>query len=125
MDVAPEDLVKAAEDAYNALDVDRVLRLFTPDAVFVMNGKLKSKGADELRRFHERFFGAVEDYRLRKTLRAAAGEVVAVEFEETWVSTSDGTPMEAFGGEFWTVDGDRLAEWRLYWRSYARTDGAG
>ena len=125
MDVPPEDLVKAAEDAYNALDVERVLRLFTPDAVFIMNGKLKAKGTDELRQFHERFFAAVTDYRLRKTLRAAAGNVVTVEFEETFVSTKDGTAMEAFGGEFWTIDGERLAEWHLYWRSYPRAEGGG
>lgn len=123
MDVAPEDLVTAAEDAYNDLDIDRVLRLFRPDAVFYMNGKLKAKGTDELREFHERLFAAVTDYRLRKTLRAASGDVVAVEFEETWFSASDGIPMEAFGGEFWTIDGDRLAEWHLYWRSYPRSDG--
>jgi hypothetical protein len=28
--------------------------------------------------------------------------------------------MQGFGGEFWTMDGDRLAEWHLYWRSYPR-----
>ena len=122
MDMQPEALVRAAEDAYNALDVDRVMSLFTPDAVFYRNGKLKAKGTDELRRFHEGFFAAVKDYRLRKTLRAAAGDVVTVEFVETWVGT-DGTPMEGFGGEFWTIDGDRLAEWHLYWRSYAKSEG--
>jgi len=121
MDVRPEDLVRGAEEAYNALDVERVMRLFTPDAVFYRNGKLKAKGADELRRFHEGFFAAVSDYRLRKTLRAAAGDTVTVEFEETWVATTDGTPMEGFGGEFWTIEEDRLAEWHLYWRSYPRS----
>jgi hypothetical protein len=30
----------------------------------------------------------------------------------------DDTEMQGFGGEFWTMDGDRLAEWHLYWRSH-------
>src|SRR5581483_9467695 len=67
MDVRPEDLVRGAEEAYNALDVERVMRLFTPDAVFYRNGKLKAKGADELRRFHEGFCGefwTIEEDRL-------------------------------------------------------------
>jgi uncharacterized protein (TIGR02246 family) len=123
MDVTPEGLVQAAEDAYNALDVERVLGLFTPDAVFHRNGKLQAKGIDELRQFHETFFAAVKDYRLSKTLRAAAGDIVTVEFVETWVSTKDDTPMQGFGGEFWTIDGGRLAEWHLYWRGYPRTGG--
>ncbi|HEV3364287.1 MAG TPA: nuclear transport factor 2 family protein [Acidimicrobiia bacterium] len=118
MDATPEVLVHRAEDAYNALDVDRVLDLFTSDAVFHMNGKLVAKGTDELRRWHERLFAAVSEYRLTKTLRAASGDVITVEFTETYRSAKDGTPMQGFGGEFWTMEGDRLAEWHLYWRGY-------
>jgi uncharacterized protein (TIGR02246 family) len=124
VDSTPEDLVRAAEAAYNALDVDRVLALFTPGVVFYMNGQLVGKGLDDLRRWHERFFAAVQDYRLTKTLRAASGDVITVEFTETFVRSKTGEPMQGFGGEFWTMQGDRLAEWHLYWRSYPRTEGA-
>jgi len=110
--------VRTAEAAYNALDVDRVLELFMPDAVFHMNGRLTAEGTEELRRWHERFFSAVKDYRLTKTLRAASGNVVTVEFTETFRRVKDDTSMQGFGGEFWAMDGDRLAEWHLYWRSY-------
>jgi uncharacterized protein (TIGR02246 family) len=120
----PEEIVRAAEDAYNALDMDRVLALFTPDAVFYMNGKLVGKGHDDLRRWHERFFGAVQDYRLTKTLRAASGDTITVEFTETFVRPKTGEPMQGFGGEFWTMDGDRLAEWHLYWRGYTMEDSS-
>jgi len=124
MDGTPEVLVRKAEAAYNALDVDRVLALFTPDAVFHMNGKLTAEGTDELRRWHEGFFAAVKDYRLTKTLRAAAGDVITVEFAERWVSTRDGQPRQGFGGEFWTIEGDRLAQWHLYYRSYRADEPA-
>ena len=119
-----EELVKQAEDAYNALDMDRVLALFTPDAVFYMNGKLVGKGIDDLRRWHERLFAAVKDYRLTKSLRAASGNIITVEFADTWVKPRTGEPMEGFGGEFWTMEGDRLAEWHLYWRGFPRAEGA-
>jgi len=120
VNTSPEAIVQAAEDAYNALDLDRVLALFTPDAVFYMNGQLVGKGTDDLRRWHERFFSAVEDYRLSKTLRAASGDTITVEFTETFLRPKTGELMQGFGGEFWTMDGDRLAEWHLYWRSYPR-----
>jgi uncharacterized protein (TIGR02246 family) len=124
MEVTPEVLVRRAEDAYNAQDVDGVLALFTADAVFHMNGKPMARGTDELRRWHERFFNAVTDYRLRKTLRAATAAVITVEFTERWVSTRDGQPREGFGGEFWTMQGDRLAEWHLYYRSWPAIEPA-
>ncbi len=124
MEVAPEVLVRRAEAGYNALDVDRALGLFTADAVFHMNGKPVATGTDELRRWHERFFASVKEYRLSKTLRAATADLITVEFSERWVSTRDGQPREGFGGEFWTIEGDRLAEWHLYYRSWPATDAA-
>jgi uncharacterized protein (TIGR02246 family) len=116
----PEDIVRAAEDAYNALDMDRVLALFTPDVTFYMNGKLVGTGIDDVRRWHERFFAAVKDYRLTKTLRAASGDTITVEFTETFVRPKTDEPMQGFGGEFWTMRDGRLAEWHLYWRGYPR-----
>jgi nuclear transport factor 2 (NTF2) superfamily protein len=89
-----------------------------------MNGKLVGKGIDDVRRWHEKLFAAVRDYRLTKTLRAASGDVITVEFADTWVNPKNDEPMQGFGGEFWTMDGDRLAEWHLYWRGYPRTEGA-
>jgi uncharacterized protein (TIGR02246 family) len=86
--------VRVAEAAYNALDLDRVLALFTPDVVFYMNGQVVGKGLDDLRRWHERFFAAVQDYRLTKALRAASGDVITVEFSETFVRSKTGEPMQ-------------------------------
>jgi uncharacterized protein (TIGR02246 family) len=124
MGATPEDLVRAAEDAYNALDMDRVLALFTPDVIFYKNGKLVGKGLDDVRRWHEKFFAAVKDYRLHKMLRAASGDIVTVEFADTWVNPKNNEPMEGFGAEVWTIEGDRLAQWHLYWRGYPRTESA-
>ena len=59
---------------------------------------------------------------MRKTLRAASGDTITVEFTETFVRPKTGEPMQGFGGEFWTMDGDRLAEWHLYWRGCPRND---
>ena len=65
-----------------------------------------------------------EHYELRKTLRAASGDTITVEFTETFVRPKTGEPMQGFGGEFWTMDGDRLAEWHLYWRGCPRNDAS-
>lgn len=118
MAMTPESIVRTAEDAYNALDMDRILALFTPDVVFYENGKLVGKGIEDVRRWHEKLFAAVRDFRITKTLRVAGGDVIGVEYAATFVNPRTGDPTESFGGEFWTMDGDRLAEWHLHWRAY-------
>lgn len=124
MNVNPENLVKAAEEAYNSLDIERMLTLFAPDIVFYRNGKLVAKGIDAVRQWHERFVVSVKDYRLHKDLRAASGDMITVEFMETWVNPKNDEPMQGFGAEFWTMEGDRLAEWHLYWRGYPQATAA-
>ncbi len=110
-------LVQAAEDAYSSLDLDAVLRLFHPDCVIWWNGRKVASGLEEVRRFHtERLgFGASgpADFHLTKTLRAAEGDTICVE----WVSShrrTDGSTAVGRAGEFWTMRGDLVIEWHAY-----------
>jgi nuclear transport factor 2 (NTF2) superfamily protein len=118
MGTAPVNIVQAAEDAYNAMDIERILALFTSDIVFDENGRRAADGIDEVRRWHEAFLASVSDFRIRKTLRVAAGDVLGVEYSASFRNPRTGARMESFGGEFWTMRADRLAEWHLYWRAF-------
>ena len=123
MGATPEELVRTAQDAYNAFDLERVLALFTPEVVFHENGRLVGKSIEDVRLWHERFFAAVRDFRISKTLRVADGAVIGVEYATSFTSARTGRAMESFGGEFWTMDADRLAEWRLHWSAYQAQPG--
>jgi FMN phosphatase YigB (HAD superfamily) len=110
-------LVQAAEDAYASLDLDAVLRLFHPDCVVWWNGRKAASGLEEIRRFHtERLgFGGAgpANFQLTKTLRAAEGDTICVE----WVSShrrTDGSTAVGRAGEFWTMRGDLVIEWHAY-----------
>jgi nuclear transport factor 2 (NTF2) superfamily protein len=118
MDTAPASIVQAAEDAYNALEIERILALFTSDIVFDENGRRAAEGMTELRRWHEAFLASVEEFRISKTLRVAAGNLIGVEYSSSFRHPRTGARMESFGGEFWTMRGDQLAEWHLHWRAY-------
>ena len=114
---AGSDVVEAAAAAYEAVDLDAVIALFHPDAVIYWNGERVAEGHDEIRAFHLTRLGfdrpPRDDYRLRKTLRAADGDTLAVE----WVSTyrrADGSQVRRCGGEFWTMRYGRLIEWNAY-----------
>jgi putative hydrolase of the HAD superfamily len=115
-------LVRMAEEAYGAQDLDAIMKLFHPDAIVHWNGRKVASGLDEVRRFHVETLGFGEatrqDYRLRKTLRAAQGDTIAVEWSSSYRS-ADGEPREGRAAEVWTMRGDLLIEWHAY---YHRVD---
>ena len=109
-----EDIVRQAEAIYRAREVEPAVALYEPDAVIVWNGREVARGTEAIRRFHERFFDpSISDMELHKTLRAASGDVIAVEWRASW-RNGDGTGGEQTAAEFWTMKGARLAEWRAF-----------
>jgi putative hydrolase of the HAD superfamily len=118
----PRRLVRLAEEAYGAQDLDAIMRLFHPDAIVYWDGEKVATGLEAVRRFHvERLgFGEVSrrDYELTKTLRAAEGDTVAVEWRSRYRS-ADGSLRAARAAEVWTLRGDQLVEWHAY---YHRVD---
>jgi nuclear transport factor 2 (NTF2) superfamily protein len=111
--VNPEEVVRKTEAAYQTQDVDRVLRLFDPECVVYFGGMKSLQGLDELRTWHEGWLPGRKEYTIRKTLRAASGDTIAVEWHSTFIN-DDGTPGESHGGEFWKMRNGRLIEWRAY-----------
>lgn len=118
----PEELVQAAEAAYASTDIERMMALLDPEIAMYWNGRLEGKGIDEVRAWHAgSIFGnlpdgspKISDYDIRKTLRAATGNVIAVEWEEHYLDLVTGAQVDGFGGEFWWIENDRLVEWHAY-----------
>jgi phosphoglycolate phosphatase-like HAD superfamily hydrolase len=110
-------LVAAAETAYRSKDLSQVMRFCHPDVVIFWNGDKVAEGLDEARRFHEQRLGfdstPRRDYQLRKTLRAADGDTIAVEWESSYRADDD-SPVRGRGAEFWTMRYGLLIEWRAY-----------
>ena len=78
---AAEEIVRLAEAVYRRRDVDETMALYTDDAVIVWNGKEVARGTDQVRVFHEKFYDPVtQNVKLDKTLIAASGDWIAVEW---------------------------------------------
>lgn len=117
-----KEILKQAEAAYSAQDIDRIMELFDPEIVFYWNGQKQAEGLTEMREIHEeRFSGedGYEQFQVDKTLRTASDDTIAVEFETTW-TYADGTRHEGHGSEFWMMRDDRLREWRAYYVEYVQ-----
>ena len=115
---AADQLVAAAEAAYRSQDLSQIMPLLHPDIVIYWNGQKVAEGLDEARVFHTRRLGfgtaGRRDYQLHKTLRAAEGDTICVEWESSY-RNEDGQLVRGRAGEFWTVRYGLLIEWHAYY----------
>ena len=114
---AADQLVAAAEAAYLTQDLSLIMPLLHPDIVVYWNGEKVAEGLDEARWFHLQQLGlgskSRTDFQLRKTLRAADGDTICVEWESSY-RDADGVLCRSRAGEFWTIRYGLLIEWRTY-----------
>ncbi|KAI0401568.1 hypothetical protein F4802DRAFT_421318 [Xylaria palmicola] len=101
--------VKAAQDAWNTRDPQKVKMAYTPDSVWRNRGTFL-RGRDEIEAFLARKWERERDYRLRKELFAFDGDRIAVQFWYEWRDGDgdDGRWWRTYGLEDWTFAPDGL-----------------
>ena len=112
--MSAQDAVKAAEDAYNAQDLERVAALFDPDVKVWWDGKPFLEGRDAVLAFEGNNFASWTDFKIKKTLHVADGDNLAVEWTCSFTRKSTGKRETINGAEFWKLKGGRLIEWRAF-----------
>jgi nuclear transport factor 2 (NTF2) superfamily protein len=98
--------VKAAEDAWNSRDPERVALAYTEDSEW-RNRSEFLKGREAIKAFLRRKWDRELDYRLMKELWAFTENRISVRFEYEWHDTS-GQWYRAYGNEHWEFDDDGL-----------------
>jgi uncharacterized protein len=91
--------VKAAQDAWNTRDPDRVALAYTEDSRW-RNRDEFFEGRDAIRDFLRRKWARELDYRLRKELWAFTDDRIAVRFEYE-SRDADGQWWRSYGNEMW------------------------
>ncbi|MFJ9843201.1 DUF1348 family protein [Kitasatospora sp. NPDC101155] len=103
--------VRAAEDAWNTRDPQRVSLAYTPDSRWRNRGEFLT-GREAITDFLTRKWRRELDYRLVKELWAYDGDRIAVRFAYEWHDDS-GQWYRSYGNENWEFDGDGLMARRL------------
>lgn len=98
--------VKAAEDAWNSCDPERIALAYMPDSVW-RNRSEFLKGREEIKAFLRRKWKKELDYRLMKELWAFDGNRISVRFEYEWHDAS-GQWFRSHGNEQWEFDAEGL-----------------
>lgn len=103
--------VRAAEDAWNTRDPDRVIGVYTVDTEWRNRAEF-AHGRDEVRRFLQRKWARELDYRLVKELWACGDARIAVRFAYEWHDDS-GHWFRSYGNENWEFTAEGLMRRRL------------
>jgi uncharacterized protein len=103
--------VKAAEDAWNTRDPERVALAYSEDSEWRNRTELLA-GREAIKAFLRRKWVRELDYRLKKTLWGFRENRIAVSFEYEWHDDS-GQWYRSYGNELWEFDGDGLMTRRL------------
>src|SRR5512139_373469 len=91
--------VRAAEDAWNSRDPDRVVGVYTPDTIWRNRAEFP-RGRDEVHAFLVRKWARELDDRLIKELWAFTENRIAVRFAYEWHDDS-GQWYRSYGNENW------------------------
>ena len=94
--------VKAAENAWNTRDPDRIALAYTEDSEWRNRDKFL-KGRDEIKAFLKRKWARELDYRLMKELWAFTENRISVRFEYEW-HNEQGQWFRSHGNEHWEFD---------------------
>ncbi|OAH45435.1 hypothetical protein AX777_17660 [Sphingobium yanoikuyae] len=103
--------VRAAEDAWNSRDPERVALAYTPDSIW-RNRDLFPRGRDEIRTFLAGKWERELDYRLIKELWAYEGNRIAVRFAYEW-HDREGQWYRSYGNENWEFAENGLMQRRF------------
>ena len=104
-------MARAAEDAWNSRDPERVSLAYTPDSVW-RNRSEFFQGRDAIKAFLTRKWARELDYRLIKELWSCGGNRIAVRFAYEWRDDS-GSWFRSYGNENWEFDERGLMRRRL------------
>lgn len=98
--------VRAAENAWNTRDPERVSRAYSVDSQW-RNRHVFVSGRDEIREFLASKWTREIEYRLAKQLWTFEGNRIAVRFQYEY-RTPEGQWYRAYGNENWEFDDDGL-----------------
>jgi nuclear transport factor 2 (NTF2) superfamily protein len=103
--------VKAAEEAWNSCDPERVALAYTPESEW-RNRDEFLKGREEIKAFLRRKWAKELEYRLRKELWCWTENRIAVTFQYEW-HDAGGRWYRSYGNELWQFDEQGLMERRI------------
>jgi nuclear transport factor 2 (NTF2) superfamily protein len=103
--------VAQVESLFMPWNIEVLLAGFTEDCVVRFGDLPEFRGKPALEQLFRGRSERQKDYRLRKQLRAFAGDTIANSWEGQWEDRATGKQMAGFGVEIWVMRDGRIAVW--------------
>jgi nuclear transport factor 2 (NTF2) superfamily protein len=103
--------VAQVESLFMPWNIEGLLAGFTDDCVVRFGDLPEFRGKADLETLFRSRSERQQDYRLRKQLRALAGDTIANYWEGEWQDRATGRQMAGRGVEIWTMRDGRIAVW--------------
>lgn len=103
--------VAHVESLFTPWNLDGLLAGFTEDCVVRFGDMPEFRGKAALEKLFRGRMERQKDYRLKKALRAFAGDTLANVWEGTWEDRATGKRMAGFGVEVWVMRDGKIAVW--------------
>src|SRR5437016_10660608 len=103
--------VAQVESLFMPWNIPALLAGFTDDCVVRFGDLPEFRGKAELEQLFRSRSERQKDYRLKKELRALAGDTIANYWEGEWQDRSTGKLMHGRGVEIWVMRGGQIAVW--------------
>lgn len=117
--MSPEEVVRAVLGAWARLDVEEILTLFAPDAVYENVGIGTASGTDEIRNAIEPMISSLSFFDSEIVNLAVSGSVVFTERIDHIVMDGMPIPFRVMG--IWEVKGDQVLAKRDYFNAARQT----
>lgn len=111
-----ERLLMFYQDLAGSGAPDRMIEVFTSDVIV----RFEMRGQAELKRFLVARVERQKNYRLKKRLRAACGDVFVCSWDGTWEDGRDDRLMQGSGVEFMTISGGKVKVWEAVFNVWER-----
>lgn len=103
--------VAQVESLFMPWNIEGLLAGFTDDCVVRFGDLPEFRGKAELEKLFRSRSERQQDYRLRKQLRALAGDTIANYWEGEWQDRASGRKMAGRGVEVWIMRDGKIAVW--------------
>src|SRR5947199_5721455 len=104
-------LLPVVEDMCHRVAIDALAQGFTEDCVFRFAEQPERRGRQAIREFFAARLARQKNYRLKKTLLALDGNMLANVWEGTWQDGDTGKKMAGRGLEVWRMRDGVIAVW--------------
>jgi limonene-1,2-epoxide hydrolase len=113
--MSPEEVVRAVLGAWARLDVEEILALHAPDAVYENVGIGSANGTDEIRQAIEPMIGSLSFFDSEIVNMAVSGNLVFTERIDHIVMNGTPIPFRVMG--IWEVEADKISAKRDYFNA--------